>query len=100
MGVIKLSSAIDSAMQDGNNGFPINIFPDAVQQLIQNANETVGFNPDYFSAGILSVAATAIGNTINLDNGSYIAKPILWLSIIGRPGIGKTHPLQFGDGTQ
>ncbi|MGB5821443.1 MAG: DUF3987 domain-containing protein [Saonia sp.] len=95
MALINLSVAIDNAMRSGNTGFPLEVFPEAIQNLIHNAKKTVGHNPDYFSAGILSVAATAIGNTINLDNGSYIAKPILWLSIIGRPGTGKTHPLQF-----
>ncbi|MCG2460387.1 DUF3987 domain-containing protein [Flavobacteriaceae bacterium F89] len=90
-----LSDAIDSAMNKGNNGFPLEVYPEALQNLIRNAQKTVGYNPDYLCAGILSIAATALGNTVNLDNGSYMAKPILWLSIIGRPGTGKTHPLQF-----
>ena len=88
----KISEAIDLAMQ-ADTGFP-NVFPKPTQDLIQNAYKTVGYNQDYFSAGILSVAASAIGNTIDLDNGSYISNPILWVSIIGRPGTGKTHPLQ------
>ncbi|MDM9630255.1 DUF3987 domain-containing protein [Robiginitalea aurantiaca] len=77
------------------SGFPTNIFPDEIQALIENASKTVGFNPDFLSAGILSVVATATGNTLSIFNGSYYAKPILWLSIIGRPGTGKSHPLQF-----
>src|SRR5690606_28409576 len=45
--------------------------------------------------GILSVCATAIGNSVHLQNGSYKSKPILWISIIGSRGTGKTHPLNF-----
>ena len=75
--------------------FPIEIFPDEIQDLISNAKETVKFNPDYFSAGILSNCATAIGNSINLNNGSYTVKPILWLVAVGLRGTGKTAPLEY-----
>ena len=75
--------------------FPQDIFPDSVQEVIRDAENTIGFNPDYLSAGILSNCATAIGNTVSLFNGSYTSQPILWLAIIGRSGVGKTHPLKF-----
>ena len=75
--------------------FPTEIFPPQIQALIKDAEKTVGYNPNYLSAGILSVCATALGNTVSLFNGSYSSQPILWLAIIGRQGIGKTHPLNF-----
>ena len=75
--------------------FPTEIFPTQIQALIKDAEKTVGYNPNYLSAGILSVCATALGNTVSLFNGSYSSQPILWLAIIGRQGIGKTHPLNF-----
>src|SRR5690554_2889097 len=90
-----LSRAIDSEMHTVGNGFPLEVFPDAIQKLIHSVKNTNGFDKDYFSAGILSVCATAIGNSVHLHNGSYKSKPILWLSIIGSPGTGKTHPLSF-----
>tara|TARA_R100000935_G_scaffold21876_4_gene40473 strand:- start:20891 stop:22192 length:1302 start_codon:yes stop_codon:yes gene_type:complete len=90
-----LSRAIDSEMHTIANGFPLEVFPDAIQKLIHSAKITKGFDKDYFSAGVLSVCATAIGNSVHLNNGSYKSKPILWLSIIGSPGTGKTHPLNF-----
>jgi len=90
-----LSRAIDNEMHTIGNGFPLEVFPDAIQKLIHSAKNTNGFDKDYFSAGILSVCATAIGNSVHLHNGSYKSKPILWLSIIGSPGTGKTHPLSF-----
>ena len=75
--------------------FPMEIFPAQIQALIKDAEKTVGYNPNYLSAGILSVCATALGNSVTLFNGSYSSQPILWLAIIGRQGIGKTHPLNF-----
>lgn len=90
-----LSRAIDTEMQATGNGFPLEIFPNAIQGLIHGAKDTKGYNKDYFSAGILSVCATAIGNSIHLYNGSFKSKPILWVTIIGSRGTGKTHPLSF-----
>lgn len=78
-----------------SNGFPTKIFPKSIQELIINAEETVGYNPEYLSAGILSTCATAIGSSARLFNGSYDNPPILWLNIIRRSGDGKTHPLKF-----
>lgn len=90
-----LSREIDNAMQAIENGFPLEVFPGAIQALIHSANETNGFDKEYFSAGILSVCASAIGNNVHLHNGSYTSKPIFWLAIIGSRGTGKTHPLSY-----
>ncbi|MBG7611049.1 DUF3987 domain-containing protein [Polaribacter sp. BAL334] len=90
----EMGNEIDQEFSTGKS-FPIDIFPQEIQSLIKNAEETVGFNPDFFSAGILSICATAIGTSVSLFNGSYPSQPILWLAIIGRSGIGKTHPLKF-----
>ena len=89
-----LSEAIDKEF-NSDLSFPIDIFPNQIQDLIQDAKNTIGFNSDYLSTGILSICATALGNSVTLFNGSYKSQPILWLAIIGRQGIGKTHPLKF-----
>ena len=78
-----------------NKKFPMEIFPQSIQNLIINAEKTVGYHPDYLSAGILSICSTAIGNTVKLSNGSYLSPSILWEAVIGRSGDGKTHPLEF-----
>lgn len=90
-----LSRSIDSEMKSMGTNFPLDIFPNEVQNLIHSAKATKGFEKDYLSAGILSVCATAIGNSVSLYNGSYESKPILWIAIIGSRGTGKTHPLVF-----
>lgn len=78
-----------------NSRFPVEIFPESIQALILDAADKLNYNEEFFSGGILSSTATAIGSSVKLDNGSYISSPILWLTIIGRSGIGKTHPLEF-----
>ena len=51
-----LADVIDLEMKENTKGFPLDVFPDAIQELIKDAENTKLFNPDYFSAGILSVA--------------------------------------------
>ena len=91
----ELKKAIDTEMSRSTANFPIQIFPDCLQRLIENARVTKCFNPDYFSAGILSACAAAIGNSAKLDNGSFCVKSILWLIIVGSRGTGKSHPLSW-----
>lgn len=91
----QLSNSIDLAFNNINDGFPIEVFPEAIINLINDASITNNFNADFFSAGILSACATAVGNSVSLFNGQYVSKPIFWLAIIGRSGIGKTHPLDY-----
>ncbi|MAP81860.1 MAG: hypothetical protein CL526_12325 [Aequorivita sp.] len=94
-GLQNLSKDLDREMHTIREGFPVEIFPQAIQKLINSAKHNVGFDMDYFSTGILSICATAIGNSVHLHNGTYKSKPILWLAIIGSRGTGKTHPLSF-----
>ncbi|MFK8059379.1 MAG: DUF3987 domain-containing protein [Polaribacter sp.] len=89
------SSTTPNSTLSQEHSFPTEIFPKSVQNLIINAEQTVGYNPEYLSAGILSACATAIGSSIRLFNGSYDNPPILWLNILGRSGDGKTHSLNF-----
>ncbi len=91
----EFSNIIDNEMNTDKNNFPIDVFPVEIQDLIIEAEQTNNFNKDFFSAGILSICATAIGNSVSLFNGTYSSKPIFWISIIGKRGSGKTHPLTF-----
>lgn len=70
-----LYEAIDREMQNKRSGFPLHVFPSTIQKLIHSAKNTNGFDKDYFSAGILSVCATAIGNSVHLHNGSSNQNP-------------------------
>ena len=62
----------DTDFIPNSTGFPINIFPDSIAELIVNANETIGYHKDFFSASILSVCATAIGGSNKIDIKQYM----------------------------
>ena len=83
----------DTELDNENKGFPINIFPDELAELIVNAHQTIGFNKDFFAASILSVCATAIGGSNKIDINQYSDTPIFWIALVGNSGDGKTHPL-------
>ena len=74
--------------------FPIDIFTHSIQEMIINANETTGYNIDFYSGALLSAFATAIGGTNKIDIGSYSDTAILWMAIVGNSGDGKTHPIK------
>lgn len=91
----KLNRILNLEINVSENEFPIEIFPEEMQNLINDAKKTLNYNEEFFSAGILSACATSIGSNAIIYNGSYCQKPIFWLAIVGRSGIGKTHPLSF-----
>jgi hypothetical protein len=77
------------------NPFPIEIFPQAIQDFILDAEATLNFDRNFFSASILSATSLSIGNTfrIKIKNG-WTEKCNLYLAIIGRPGDGKSHVMK------
>ncbi|MAZ26586.1 MAG: hypothetical protein CL868_05840 [Cytophagaceae bacterium] len=81
--------------KNNNNPFPIEVFPTAIRDFILNAEDTLNFNRDYFSASILSALSLAIGNSFRLkiDEG-WTPKCILWIALVGDSGDGKTPPLK------
>ena len=47
-------------------------------------------------ASLIAAASTAIGNAVNIRiRGGWVSSPILYMILIGRPGMGKTPPLDF-----
>ncbi len=76
--------------------FPLFVFPASIRKLIEEAQEIVGFPKDFFAGGILAAASVAIGNSVQLRvRDTQIEAPVLYLALVGAPGINKTHPLNF-----
>jgi hypothetical protein len=74
--------------------FPLEVFPDMLADYARELHSVNGFLPDYTGSGMLFAASTAIGNAVHLHvKEGYTAPPMLWLVNVGRPSIGKTHPL-------
>jgi hypothetical protein len=81
--------------------FPLDIFPESVQNYIKLCNNTLDSSIDYMGCSFLWMSSVIIGNSINIriKNG-WIENCTLWISIVGKAGLGKTpsisniiHPL-------
>jgi hypothetical protein len=74
--------------------FPIEIFPDELQQLIFEAKKSLNYPIDYFSMGILSAFASVTGNKIKLKvKNEWYAAPIFWFAVVSDRGSIKSHPV-------
>src|SRR5699024_1763131 len=71
--------------------FPIDIFPKSVQSYLLDAQETLGNSIDYMGCSLLWALSVSIGNAIKIEIiPGWQENATLWLSIVGKPGWGKT----------
>lgn len=76
--------------------FPIHIFPKQIQNIIQATNECSDYPIDYIASSLFFSSAVAIGNTHCVEvKRNWEETAILYMAIVGNPGINKTHPLAF-----
>lgn len=88
----------DRTMGDDNSGttIPLGAFPKKIQEMAKVLVEYENYNQDYLLVSMLSAVATAIGNTCQIRiKGCWTSSPILYVILVGRPGVGKTPPLDF-----
>ena len=78
------------------NSFPIDVFPQQVQQIINDTNECLKFPIDFIASSMLYAVSVAIGNThkVEIMNG-WSENAVLYLSIVAPAGTNKSHPLSF-----
>jgi len=77
--------------------FPIEAFPERIQNIVNCFFETYQLPVDYHCTAILVAASTAIGNAYCAKYKSREVYPCnLFTCIIGPPGIGKTPAMRFG----
>ncbi|NLN95176.1 MAG: DUF3987 domain-containing protein [Bacteroidales bacterium] len=78
------------------NPFPVEVFPEAIQEIIISTNESLKFPIDFMGASILYAVSVSIGNTHRIEvMKGWQETPVLYLAIVGRAGTNKTHPLTF-----
>lgn len=75
--------------------FPLEVFPDAIRNIVEAFDEYENFNVDFTAASFLTVFAAAMGNTwsVRFMTG-WIDRPIIYMVLVGSPSCGKTPPLQ------
>lgn len=76
--------------------FPIHIFPEDVQYYILECNKKLNASIDFMSVSFLWLMSVLIGNTLKVQvKNGWVDSPILWISVIGEAGVGKTPDLKL-----
>ena len=97
MNVLELTNKVRMEAEDvKRSGLPLDAFPQKLQEIIFEVAHIEQFDMEYLTMSLLSAAATAIGNSCHIRiRGSWKSCPALYVILIGRPGQGKTPPLDY-----
>ena len=75
---------------------PLEAFPAKIQDMILTLARQENYTIEYMMASLLVAVSTAIGNAVNIRiRGGWISNSALYMILIGRPGTGKTPPMDF-----
>ena len=75
---------------------PLDAFPAKIQDMILALARQENYSIEYMMASLLVAVSTAIGNAVNIRiRGGWISNSALYMILVGRPGMGKTPPLEF-----
>jgi hypothetical protein len=74
--------------------FPVDVFPEELQSIIHSLSEKQGYPQAYTGASMLYAASVAGGNGFQVEK-PYYHKGVIYLALVGVPGVGKTHPLSW-----
>lgn len=75
--------------------FPIEIFPLPIQNYIMECHNTLDSVIDYMGCSLLWVISVIIGNSMEVEiKRGWKEKCSIWISNVGRAGIGKTPSIQ------
>lgn len=78
------------------SGFPIDVLPAKLQEIVNEANATLGFPKDYIAGSMLTAMAAVIGNTHSAEAmAGWKEYAILFVALVGCPGVCKSHPLSY-----
>lgn len=76
-------------------GFPVDVFPEFIQDYITELNRTLNFHVDFSAAAVMFTVATINGNKYKLRvKEGWDAQSIFWFACVGYPGTIKTHPVK------
>lgn len=76
-------------------GLPIAVFPEKLQQIILDMVRYEDYRVEYLVAAMLSATSSALGGAYSLRvKGQWITNAALYIILVGKPGLGKTPPLE------
>lgn len=71
--------------------FPLEIMPNDIQYYFKLCNSTLNSNIDYMGCSFLWLTSLIIGNSLKVKvKGGWTESAIVWISLVGEAGIGKT----------
>lgn len=80
----------------GSNNFPVEVFPQKIQNIIRETHKCLTYPVDYIAAGMMHAASVAIGNTVQLQSiAGWVESPVFYFVLVGRSGSNKSAPLDF-----
>lgn len=84
------------AIHKETNQFPVAAFPEPISKIILELNRVYKYPIDFTAAGMISAAATAIGNShiIQIDE-LRTAIAVIYIAGVGEPSINKSSPFNF-----
>ena len=84
-----------SIVLDDTN-FPIDIFPNSIQDIIIDLRDNMGFKIDNTAVSMLFAFSTSIGNTHKLEfKRDWKESALLYIVLCGQAGDNKTHPMEW-----
>lgn len=93
--LLELKQEVDS-LSKIKDSFPIEVFPSAIQEIINETNDKLGYPKDFIASSILYTSSIAIGNRIQAQlKEDYNFCCNLYLSIVGHSGTCKSHPITW-----
>jgi len=71
--------------------FPIDIFPEPIQNYILECANTLNSSIDYMGCSMMWMASVVIGNSVQVEvKKGWFECSTLWIALVGKAGIGKT----------
>lgn len=75
--------------------FPIEVFPKELQNYIFQVHNTLNASIDYLGCSMLWVLSLCTGNALKIEiKKGWVEAGVIWVAIVGKAGIGKTHNIQ------
>lgn len=78
-----------------DTGFPLEVFPQTVQSVILDMTRYENYKTEFIATAMISAVSAALGGTYRIRiKGEWQSNAALYIILVGRPGLGKTPPLE------
>ena len=95
-GRLELCNRIRMEAEDiERTGFPLEVLPQAVQSVILDMSTYENYKIEFIATAMLSAVSAALGGAYRIRiKGDWQSSGALYVILVGRPGLGKTPPLE------